>query len=67
MSPIPGTTRDAVDVPFEVETDGVRQKYILIDTAGMRKARQVLGSVTAAKAPAKRAATAPKKSKTRKR
>src|SRR5690349_12018271 len=33
VSPIPGTTRDAIDVPFEVETDGVRQKYILIDTA----------------------------------
>jgi GTP-binding protein len=41
VSPIPGTTRDAVDVPFEVETDGARQKYILIDTAGMRKARRV--------------------------
>jgi GTP-binding protein len=41
VSPIPGTTRDAIDVPFEVETDGVRQKYILIDTAGMRKARRV--------------------------
>ena len=37
VSPIPGTTRDAIDVPFEVETDGVRQKYVLIDTAGMRK------------------------------
>jgi len=34
-----------VDVPFEVETDGVRSKYILIDTAGMRKARQVDDSV----------------------
>jgi GTP-binding protein len=41
VSPIPGTTRDAIDVPFEVETEGVRQKYILIDTAGMRKARRV--------------------------
>jgi GTP-binding protein len=41
VSPIPGTTRDAVDVPFEVETEGVRQKYILIDTAGMRKSRRV--------------------------
>jgi GTP-binding protein len=41
VSPIPGTTRDAVDVPFEVETDGARQKYILIDTAGMRKKRHV--------------------------
>jgi GTP-binding protein len=45
VSPIPGTTRDAVDVPFEVETDGVRQKYILIDTAGMRKTRQVGDSI----------------------
>ena len=41
VSPIPGTTRDAVDVPFAVETDGERQEYILIDTAGMRKTRRV--------------------------
>jgi GTP-binding protein len=41
VSPIPGTTRDSVDVPFEVETEGVRSKYILIDTAGMRKSRRV--------------------------
>ena len=45
VSPVPGTTRDSVDVPFEVETDGVRQKYVLIDTAGMRKARRVDDSV----------------------
>jgi GTP-binding protein len=45
VSPIPGTTRDSVDVPFEVEAEGVRQKYILIDTAGMRKSRQVHDSV----------------------
>lgn len=45
VSPIPGTTRDAVDVPFEVETDGVRQKYVLIDTAGIRKSRRVDDSV----------------------
>jgi len=45
VSPIPGTTRDAVDVPFEVETEGVRQKYILIDTAGMRKTRRVNDTV----------------------
>jgi GTP-binding protein len=45
VSPIPGTTRDAIDVPFEVETDGVRSKYILIDTAGMRKTRRVDDSV----------------------
>jgi GTP-binding protein len=45
VTPIPGTTRDAVDVPFEVETDGVRQKYILIDTAGVRQERRVDDSV----------------------
>ena len=45
VSPIPGTTRDAIDVPFEVETDGVRQRYVLIDTAGMRKTRRVGDSI----------------------
>jgi GTP-binding protein len=45
VSPIPGTTRDSVDVPFEVETEGVRQKYILIDTAGVRRAGRVDNSV----------------------
>jgi GTP-binding protein len=45
VSPIPGTTRDAVDVPFEVETEGVRQKYILIDTAGVRQERRIDNSV----------------------
>jgi GTP-binding protein len=45
VSPIPGTTRDSIDVPFEVETGGVRQKYVLIDTAGMRKSRRVDDSV----------------------
>jgi len=45
VSPIPGTTRDSVDVPFEVETDGVRSKYVLIDTAGLRKARRVDDSI----------------------
>ena len=45
VTPIPGTTRDSVDVPFEVETEGVRQSYILIDTAGLRKARRVDSSV----------------------
>jgi GTP-binding protein len=32
-------------VPFEVETDGVRQRYVLIDTAGMRKTRRVADSI----------------------
>ncbi|HOP06948.1 MAG TPA: ribosome biogenesis GTPase Der [candidate division Zixibacteria bacterium] len=33
VSPVAGTTRDSVDTPFE--HDG--QKYILVDTAGLRK------------------------------
>jgi GTP-binding protein len=45
VSPIAGTTRDSVDVPFEVQTESGPQKYILIDTAGMRKARHVDDSV----------------------
>ncbi len=45
VTPIPGTTRDSVDVPFAVETDGIRQDYILIDTAGVRQERRVDDSV----------------------
>lgn len=45
VSPIPGTTRDAVDVPFMVETEGVRQNYLLIDTAGVRREGRVDNSV----------------------
>jgi GTP-binding protein len=45
VTPIPGTTRDSVDVPFEIDTDGVRERYMLVDTAGMRKRRRVDDSV----------------------
>lgn len=41
VSPVAGTTRDAIDVPFEVTTEGRRERYLLIDTAGLRKARRV--------------------------
>lgn len=37
VSPIAGTTRDAVDVPFNYN----KQKYLLIDTAGMRRKRSI--------------------------
>jgi GTPase len=45
VSPIPGTTRDAIDVPLEIEMEGVRQKYVLIDTAGVRQERRIDDSV----------------------
>lgn len=41
VSAIPGTTRDAVDVPFEVTTEAGRERYVLVDTAGVRKARRI--------------------------
>ncbi len=37
VSEIPGTTRDSIDTPFQYEG----QKYILIDTAGMRKKSRI--------------------------
>src|SRR5260370_29930235 len=45
VRPIPGTTCDAVDVPCEIETEGVKENYVLIDTAGMRKTRRVDDSI----------------------
>jgi GTP-binding protein len=41
VSEIPGTTRDAVDVPFTIQTDGREQHCLLIDTAGLRKKSRV--------------------------
>ena len=37
VSEIAGTTRDAVDVPFELQTDDETFPMVLIDTAGMRR------------------------------
>lgn len=37
VSPTPGTTRDAVDTPFEFDD----KKYVLIDTAGLRRKSKV--------------------------
>jgi len=37
VTPIPGTTRDAVDTFFELDND----KYVLIDTAGIRKKKSM--------------------------
>ena len=37
VSDIPGTTRDAIDTPFEQNG----QKYVLVDTAGIRRKRAI--------------------------
>jgi GTP-binding protein len=36
VSPVPGTTRDSVDIPFVVGTGPTARRYVLIDTAGIR-------------------------------
>ena len=41
VSDIPGTTRDAIDTPFTIGED----KYVFIDTAGMRKRGKVFESI----------------------
>ena len=45
VTEIPGTTRDSVDVPLEIEGEGGRESYILIDTAGLRQSRHVNDSI----------------------
>src|SRR4029453_2281595 len=45
VSPVPGTPRDSIDVPLDIQTETGRERYILIDTAGMRKARRVDDSI----------------------
>lgn len=37
VNPIPGTTRDAIDTPFELNGN----KYLLVDTAGIRRKSKV--------------------------
>lgn len=36
VSEIPGTTRDAVEVPFQIGSGADARKYMLVDTAGMK-------------------------------
>ncbi|HIE11495.1 MAG TPA: GTP-binding protein [Kiritimatiellae bacterium] len=37
VSPTPGTTRDAVEIPFRIGNAADGRRYLLVDTAGMRK------------------------------
>lgn len=41
VSDIAGTTRDSIDTPFEVDDE----KYVLIDTAGIRRKNKVKGDI----------------------
>ncbi len=41
VSDIPGTTRDAVDVPFTIGEGPTARHYMLVDTAGMKKHTQM--------------------------
>ncbi len=41
VSPVPGTTRDAVDVPFVLRGAGGPRRMILIDTAGLRRTSKI--------------------------
>jgi GTP-binding protein len=45
VSPVPGTTRDSVDIPFTLERDSLARHYLLTDTAGIRRNRRLTGSV----------------------
>lgn len=41
----PGTTRDSIAVPLEVEIGAQKQRYILIDTAGLRQRKKIKHAV----------------------
>lgn len=41
VSEIAGTTRDAIDIPITLTQDGVQLPLTLVDTAGMRRKKQI--------------------------
>lgn len=45
VSPVPGTTRDSIDVPFVVGQGDQARHYLLIDTAGMRRTGKIDSAV----------------------
>ncbi len=45
VSPIAGTTRDSIDTSFKMTVNGEEREIVLIDTAGIRRAGKIQGSV----------------------
>jgi GTPase len=45
VSDVPGTTRDSVDIPFAIGSGPQARHYMLVDTAGMRRAGKVSSAV----------------------
>lgn len=45
VSDIPGTTRDSIDVPFSVGSGPQARHYLLVDTAGIRRAGKIDNTV----------------------
>jgi GTP-binding protein len=45
VSNIPGTTRDIIDIPFQIGEGPTARHYLLTDTAGMRRMGKVDGAV----------------------
>ena len=41
VSDIPGTTRDCVDMPFTIGSGPTARRYVLVDTAGMKRHTQM--------------------------
>jgi GTP-binding protein len=41
VSPVPGTTRDSIDIPFTIGGGPAARHYVLTDTAGIRPAAKV--------------------------
>jgi GTP-binding protein len=45
VSEIPGTTRDSIEIPFTVGHGDQSRRYVLVDTAGIRKFRKAKDAV----------------------
>ena len=41
VSEMPGTTRDAIDIPFSIGKGNMARHYVLTDTAGIRRQRRI--------------------------